>query len=78
MEKSNLGIFPFNLQSKMRAHDKVPCTLKEGKMRRNSNLAWESLEKAEYEQELAIWEEPTRQKKNSNDLFLLVFMERIA
>ena len=32
-------------------------------MRRNSNLAWESLEKAEYEQELTLWEEPTRQEK---------------
>ena len=45
MEKSNLEDL-LNLQSKMRAHDKALCALKEWKMIRDINLAWESLEKA--------------------------------
>ena len=54
MEKGNLEVLLFTLQSKMRAHDKVPYTPKEGKMVRDINLAWERLEKAEHERELAL------------------------
>jgi spectrin beta len=45
----------------MRAHDKVPYTPKEGKLIRDINLAWERLEKAEHERELALREELIRQ-----------------
>jgi len=63
MEKGNLEVLLFTLQSKMRAHDKVPYTPKEGKMVRDINLAWERLEKAEHERELALREELIRQEK---------------
>ena len=52
----------FNLQSKMRAQDKVPCTPKDEKIMRDINLAWERLEKAEHEHELALREELLRQE----------------
>merc|ERR1719507_1465725 len=63
MDKGNLEVLLFTLQSKMRAHDKVPYTPKEGKMVRDINLAWERLEKAEHERELALREELIRQEK---------------
>ena len=63
MEKSNMEVLLFTLQTKMRAHDKVPYTPKEGKMVRDINLAWERLEKAEHERELALREELIRQEK---------------
>ena len=61
MEKGNLEVLLFTLQSKMRAHDKVPYTPKEGKMVRDINLAWERLEKAEHERELALNEKLSEQ-----------------
>ena len=64
MEKSNMEVLLFTLQTKMRAHDKVPYTPKEGKIVRDINLAWERLKKAEHERELALREELIRQKKN--------------
>ena len=42
MEKSNLEVLLFTLQSKMSTQDKVPCTPKESKIVRDINLAWES------------------------------------
>jgi len=63
MEKGNLEVLLFTLQSKMRAHNKVPYTPKEGKMIRDINSAWERLEKAEHERELALREELIRQEK---------------
>ena len=60
-EKGNLEVLLFTLQSKMRSHNKVPYTPKEGKLIRDINLAWERLEKAEHERELALREELIRQ-----------------
>jgi len=63
MEKGNLEVLLFTLQSKMRANGKEPYVPKEGKMVRDINLAWERLEKAEHERELALREELIRQEK---------------
>jgi len=63
IEKGNLEVLLFTLQSKMRACDKVPYTPKEGKMVRDINMAWERLERAEHERELALREELIRQEK---------------
>ena len=45
MEKGNLEVLLFTLQSKMRANNKEPYAPKEGKMVRDINQAWERLEK---------------------------------
>ena len=45
IEKGNLEVLLFTLQSKMRANNKDPYTPKEGKMIRDINTAWERLEK---------------------------------
>lgn len=63
MEKGNVEVLLFTFQSKTRAHDKVPYTPKEGKVVGDINLAWERLEKAEHERELALGEELIRQEK---------------
>merc|ERR1719288_183380 len=63
MDKGNLEVLLFTLQSKMRANGKEPFTPKEGRMVRDINLAWERLEKAEHERELALREELIRQEK---------------
>lgn len=49
MEKGNLEVLLFTLQSKMRANNQKPYTPKEGKMISDINKAWERLEKAEHE-----------------------------
>lgn len=63
VEKGNLEIHLFTLQSKMRANNQKPYTPKEGKMIYDINKAWERLEKAEHERELALREELIRQEK---------------
>ena len=63
MDKGNLEVLLFTLQSKMRANGKEPYTPKEGKMVRDINLAWERLENAEHKRELALREELIRQEK---------------
>ncbi|XP_059087816.1 spectrin beta chain-like isoform X3 [Tigriopus californicus] len=63
MEKGNLEVLLFTLQSKMRANNKVPYFPKEGKTISDINKAWERLEKAEHERELALREELIRQEK---------------
>merc|ERR1719412_3538841 len=63
MEKGNLEVLLFTLQSKMRAHNKTPYFPKEGKTIADINRAWEGLEKAEHERELALREELIRQEK---------------
>ena len=63
MDKGNLEVLLFTLQSKMRANGKEPFSPKEGRMVRDINLAWERLEKAEHERELALREELIRQEK---------------
>lgn len=49
MEKGNLEVLLFTLQSRMRANNQKPYTPKEGKMISDINKAWERLEKAEHE-----------------------------
>lgn len=49
VEKGNLEVLLFTLQSKMRANNQKPYTPKEGKMISDINKAWERLEKAEHE-----------------------------
>lgn len=63
VEKGNLEVLLFTLQSKMRANNQKPYTPKEGKMISDINKAWEQLEKAEHERELALREEIIRQEK---------------
>jgi spectrin beta len=63
MEKGNLEVLLFTLQSKMRANNKTPYFPKEGKMISDINKAWERLEKSEHERELALREELIRQEK---------------
>ncbi len=63
MEKGNLEVLLFSLQSKMRANNKTPYFPKEGKTISDINKAWERLEKAEHERELALREELIRQEK---------------
>ncbi|XP_055912169.1 spectrin beta chain isoform X5 [Eupeodes corollae] len=63
VEKGNLEVLLFTLQSKMRANNQKPYTPKEGKMISDINKAWEHLEKAEHERELALREELIRQEK---------------
>jgi len=62
-EKGNLEILLFTLQSKMRANNQKPYLPNEGKMISDVNRAWELLEKAEHERELALREELIRQEK---------------
>lgn len=62
-EKGNLEILLFTLQSRMRANNQKPYTPREGKMISDINKAWERLEKAEHERELALREELIRQEK---------------
>lgn len=63
VEKGNLEVLLFTLQSRMRAANQKPYTPKEGKMIHDINRAWERLEKAEHERELALREELIRQEK---------------
>ncbi|XP_063228722.1 spectrin beta chain isoform X7 [Bacillus rossius redtenbacheri] len=63
VEKGNLEVLLFTLQSRMRANNQKPYTPKEGKMISDINKAWERLEKAEHERELALREELIRQEK---------------
>ncbi|KAG1673120.1 Spectrin beta chain [Nymphon striatum] len=57
VEKGNLEVLLFTLQSKMRANNQKPYFPKEGKMISDINRAWEKLEKSEHERELALREE---------------------
>ncbi|XP_054154264.1 spectrin beta chain-like isoform X2 [Oppia nitens] len=63
VEKGNLEILLFTIQSKMRANNQKPYLPKEGKMISDINKAWERLEKGEHERELALREELIRQEK---------------
>ena len=60
VEKGNLEVLLFTLQSKMRANNQKPYFPKEGKMISDINRAWDRLEKAEHERELALREELIR------------------
>ncbi|XP_050677383.1 spectrin beta chain isoform X1 [Leptidea sinapis] len=63
VEKGNLEVLLFTLQSRMRAANQKPYTPREGRMIHDINRAWERLEKAEHERELALREELIRQEK---------------
>jgi len=63
MDKGNLEVLLFTLQSKMRANNKTPFTPREDKTIMEINKAWERLEKSEHERELALREELIRQEK---------------
>lgn len=60
VEKGNLEIMLFTLQSKMRANNQRPYLPVEGKLISDINKAWDKLEKAEHERELALREELIR------------------
>lgn len=59
-EKGNLEVLLFTLQSEMRANNQKPYLPKEGKLISDINKAWDRLEKAEHERELALREELIR------------------
>ncbi|KAG7464539.1 hypothetical protein MATL_G00166650 [Megalops atlanticus] len=62
-EKGNLEVLLFTIQSKMRANNQKVYMPREGKLISDINKAWERLEKAEHERELALRDELIRQEK---------------
>uniref|UniRef100_A0A8D0G7F9 Spectrin beta chain n=1 Tax=Sphenodon punctatus TaxID=8508 RepID=A0A8D0G7F9_SPHPU len=62
-EKGNLEVLLFTIQSRMRANNQKVYTPPEGKLVSDINRAWEWLEKAEHERELALRNELIRQEK---------------
>uniref|UniRef100_A0A674J021 Spectrin beta chain n=1 Tax=Terrapene triunguis TaxID=2587831 RepID=A0A674J021_9SAUR len=62
-EKGNLEVLLFTIQSRMRANHQKVYTPHEGRLVSDINRAWERLEKAEHERELALRNELIRQEK---------------
>ncbi|XP_023590290.1 spectrin beta chain, non-erythrocytic 1 [Trichechus manatus latirostris] len=62
-EKGNLEVLLFTIQSKMRANNQKVYMPRDGKLISDINKAWERLEKAEHERELALRNELIRQEK---------------
>ncbi|XP_067406754.1 spectrin beta chain, erythrocytic isoform X2 [Emydura macquarii macquarii] len=62
-EKGNLEVLLFTIQSRMRANNQKAYTPHEGRLVCDINRAWEWLEKAEHERELALRNELIRQEK---------------
>lgn len=62
-DKGNLEVALFTIQSKLRANNQKPYVPGEGKTINDINRAWERLERAEHERELALREEMIRQEK---------------
>ncbi|XP_049748550.1 spectrin beta chain, non-erythrocytic 2 isoform X2 [Elephas maximus indicus] len=62
-EKGNLEVLLFTTQSKLRANNQKVYTPREGRLISDINKAWERLEKAEHERELALRTELIRQEK---------------
>ena len=60
VERGNLEVLLFTLQSKMRANNQKPYLPKEEKTISDINRSWSRLEKAEHERELALREELVR------------------
>jgi len=60
VEKGNLEILLFSIQSQMRANNQKPYMPNEGRMISDINRAWEELERAEHERELALRDELVR------------------
>ena len=73
VEKGNLEIMLFTLQSQMRANNQKPYLPKEGKLISDINKAWEALERAEHERELALREELIRYDRDRLCGHLIVF-----
>uniref|UniRef100_A0A8V5GIT0 Uncharacterized protein n=1 Tax=Melopsittacus undulatus TaxID=13146 RepID=A0A8V5GIT0_MELUD len=63
MEKGNLEVLLFTVQSRMRANNQKVYVPREGRLISDINKAWERLEKAEHERELALRTELIRQEK---------------
>ncbi|KAM6032630.1 LOW QUALITY PROTEIN: spectrin beta chain, non-erythrocytic 2-like, partial [Chlamydotis macqueenii] len=63
MEKGNLEVLLFTVQSRMRANNQKVYVPREGRLLSDINKAWERLEKAEHERELALRTELIRQEK---------------
>ncbi|XP_043918071.1 spectrin beta chain, non-erythrocytic 1-like [Protopterus annectens] len=62
-EKGNLEVLLFTVQSKLRANNQKPYVPSEGKTISDINKAWERLEKAEHDREVALRNELIRQEK---------------
>ncbi|CAL8329545.1 unnamed protein product [Merluccius merluccius] len=62
-EKGNLEVLLFTIQSRMRANNQKVYVPRDGKLISDINKAWERLEKAEHERELALRTELIRQEK---------------
>ncbi|VDN06971.1 unnamed protein product [Thelazia callipaeda] len=62
-EKGELEVLLFTIQSRMRANNQRPYLPRDGKLIADINRAWENLERAEHERELALKEEIIRQEK---------------
>ncbi|XP_042202679.1 spectrin beta chain, non-erythrocytic 1-like, partial [Callorhinchus milii] len=62
-QKGNLEVLLFTIQSKLRANNQKLYVPHEGKLTSDINKAWERLEKAEHEREVALREELIRQEK---------------
>lgn len=62
-DKGNLEIALFTIQSRLRANNQKPYVPPDGKTINDINRAWERLERAEHERELALREEMIRQEK---------------
>ncbi|XP_043536626.1 spectrin beta chain, non-erythrocytic 4-like [Chiloscyllium plagiosum] len=62
-EKGNLEVLLFTIQSKLRANNQKLYVPREGKLISDINRAWERLEKAEHEREVALRNELIRQEK---------------
>ena len=75
-EKGNLEVLLFTIQSKMRANNQRVYLPREGRLISDINKAWEKLEKAEHERELALREELIRSANKNSLSFLLVDMKR--
>lgn len=65
----------FTIQSKMRANNQRVYLPREGRLISDINKAWEKLEKAEHERELALREELIRSANKNSLSFLLVDMK---
>lgn len=63
VEKGNLEILLFTIQSRQRANNQKPYMPREERMISDINKAWEELERAEHERELKLREELIRQEK---------------
>ncbi|XP_053908532.1 spectrin beta chain, non-erythrocytic 2 isoform X2 [Cuculus canorus] len=63
MEKGNLEVLLFSVQSRMRSNNQKVYVPREGRLISDINKAWEQLEKAEHERELALRTELIRQEK---------------